>query len=230
MYKKVVIITLAINNCQLNAGFGEWVARKILRVNVVSTPIDATTIADTLPVIDPTQYCGGVFSSNAVQVTSNVNVMLDRVAEVNPKKIEAASHAVSHGFMYGLASGIPTAIKDGVVYVKDTAVEHPVITTGIVATAMGTAVYYKFKPLTEEEQQLQQIEKDKRLAEIRKAASIARADEHADDYRRCLSRHAHDAGSCEDRIKRCHSPAGRLAAENRKMADEITESYRAYNR
>ncbi len=218
MHKKLIILAVFVMPLRCSAGLGEylsawWHGKGIAAVPLPHIPLTPQQNATVV---------GGVASHNALEIAKEVRGTIKDVLE-HPENVAKASQGLSHGFTRGFFTGPASAIRDGVT-------EHPYATAVVVTAAAGTAVYYKLKPLSEEEQQLQQIEKDKRLAAIRKAASIARADEHADDYRRCLSRHAHDKGSCEDRIRRCHSPAGRLAAENRKMADEITESYRTYNR
>jgi len=216
----------------MQATFGEWFSEKILRIpkNVSALP-DGTM--PPLPSIDPTKYYGGVFSDNAVKVTDNINVMLDKVAKADPKKVEAVTSAASkggsHGFMYGIFSGTGTALRDGAVYVKDTAVEHPYITATAATAALATSAYYKFRPLTPEEEHQEKIRKTRRAAEFREASMIEATDATADEFRRCLNTHAHCGDRAENGLpRRCNSPARRLGQLNRSRAAEIAAAFKEY--
>ncbi len=177
---------------------------------------------------NPGDYVGGFTAQQAAETTKNVKDTIELV--VDAKKTGEASFAAGAGFTGGLVSGPFIAARDGAVYIKDTAVEHPVIAGLALTAVVGGGLYHKFRPLTEEEIQKDQIEKDKRQALIRESASIAAADLHADDLRTCLNRHAYDhASTADDKIKRCHSPARKLASYNRKRADKMTSSFREYN-
>ncbi len=173
--------------------------------------------------VNPANHILGVPTDNFLKTTE---IIVDAVKK--PEVLEAAaegvSHGTSHGFMRGLFTGPASAVRDGAIYAKDTAIEHPVLTT----LAVAGAAYYKFRPLTEQEEQEAQIKKDKRIAEIRAAAAIIKEDDTADELRTCFNRHAYDNGSCDDKIKRCHSPARRLASYNRMRASSMTASFREY--
>ena len=160
---------------------------------------------------------GGVATSNILQTAEITAKIVDKLTD----KPELAGE-VTHHATKGIFTGAGAALRDGVV-------EHPII-AGLALTAGVTGgLYYKFRELTDEEKEQAQIKKDKRLAKIREAASIVKADMFADEYRTCLNRHAYDHGaSCDEKIQRCHSPARKLAMENKKRATKITKAYREY--
>ena len=81
---------------------------------------------------------------------------------------------------------------------------------------------------TIQEKQEQELARSKRLADLRAARDVASADDTATEFRTCLNRHAYDNGSCEDKLKRCHSPARRLSMLNRKRAEEIASAFKEY--
>jgi hypothetical protein len=175
---------------------------------------------------------GGVFSQN-LKDTGTIVIEGAKELMKNPEKTETAvqalSHGSSHGFMYGLLSGPASAVRDGVVYVKDTVVEHPVIAGATVTAGVAAAAYYKLRPLTPEEEHQENMRKAQRATELREAALIEKTDLTADELRTCLNTHAH----CGDRAKngiprRCNSPAGRLAQLNRAVAKEIIDGFKEY--
>lgn len=206
MFKKVLIIALIAIPVPCSAGkrFNDFCAF----IGLGTHPVN------------PANHILGVASDNAVKIA-------DKAVEIiqSPEEIEKASAAVTSG----LAKGPFYAARDGAVYVRDTAAEHPIIAGLAVTAGIAGAAYYKFRPLTEEEVQKAQIEKDRRMAMIREAASIVRADLYAEEYRTCLNRHAYDHGaSCSEKIRRCHSPARKLAMEAPERAIKITKAYREY--
>ena len=220
MYKKLIILTVIAMPFTCSAGFGEyvsawWHGRQISSIPMPHIPLAPQQLA---------QVSGGVASSNTLEAVKEARAALKDVLD-HPEAVEKATS----GFVKGIVKAPFVAALDGAEYVRDTAVEHPYMALTAATVGLGAAAYYKFRDLTEEEKQLQQIEKDKRQSLIRQAASISAADMHADEYRTCLNRHAYDNGTCEDRIKRCHSPARKLASYNRKRADKMTSSFREYN-
>lgn len=192
--------------------------------------------------VDPTKYLFGVATSNIANSTDSLAQGAESIKEgiaqgaaifKDPKAIEEASyagwHGATHGATYGLLSGTASAVRDGVVYVKDTVVAHPVIAGTTVTAGVAAAAYYKFRPLTPEEEHQEKMRKTQRAAELREAALIEKTDLTADELRTCLNTHAH----CGDRAKngiprRCNSPAGRLAQLNRAVAKEIVDGFKEY--
>ena len=225
MYKKLIILSVIVIPLPCSAGLGDYISAwwhnraipsSVLQPHIPLAPQQLAGVA------------GGVSSNNLLETVKEARAAVKDVLD-HPEAVEEASKSVSHGFTRGLFTGPASAARDGALYVKDTAVEHPYIAGLALTAGVAGAAYYKFRPLTEEETQKAQIEKDKRQSLIRQAASVVKADMYAEDYRTCLNRHAYDHGaSCDEKIQRCHSPARKLAMEAPKRAKKITQAYREY--
>ncbi|MBS1986606.1 hypothetical protein JST99_01595 [Candidatus Dependentiae bacterium] len=220
MFKKIIIILLVPSLGCAGEKTYSWVSY----LNPMNYSFKGAVVKTAST--NPGDYVGGYTATRVSEAVKDTKEIAELV--LDPKLVGETTYEFTKGGTYGLVAGPAIAIKDGVVYIKDTIVGHPYATAVIVTATAGTAAYCKFRPLTEEEQQKKAIEEAKIRAELRKAREIEQEDIFAADYRTCLNRHAYDNGSCNDKIKRCHSPARNLAMLNKQREEGITNAYRKH--
>lgn len=166
--------------------------------------------------VNPANHALGVFSDNAVKVVDKVDKLIQS-PEVLEKASTAVSHGTTHGGAYGLLSGTASAVRDGVV-------AHPYATGAVLATGASIAAYRAFRPLTAQEE----AEEARAKSETAAARRVKLTEDTDTELRTCLNTHARSAGSCEDKLRRCHSPARRLALLNHTRANAIQAAFREY--
>jgi len=210
MLKKIVILALvaqsipaqAVNWYKAHPSY--WLFQT--HPSIVRAPIDPATCVLGLP------------TTNILKTVEKGGELL---SNVTPEKVEAvataASHGTTHGASYGFWSGQATALKDGVV-------AHPYATAAVLATGVGIAGYRALRPLTPQEE----AEQEKAKTEIRAAQRLKLTDDTDTEYRTCLNKHARCGGTADDKIRRCHSPARRLALLNHARANAITAAFKEY--
>lgn len=175
-----------------------------------------TWVGPKLPVDHPGNFSGGFATKNLVTVSENVYKTVDACLK-DPKAVQETACAATHGATYGLLSGTASAVRDGVV-------AHPYAAGAVAATGVAVAGYRTFRPLSAKEK----AEEAKAQGDVRAAELLKLSDDTADEYRTCLNTHARSAGTCDDKLRRCHSPARRLALLNHKRASAITTAFREY--
>lgn len=167
-------------------------------------------------VANPANYALGLCTDNLKTTVVTACQTIDKVVE-NPEAAGKAVQAVTHGGTYGLLSGAGTAVRDGVV-------AHPYATGAVLATGATIAAYRTFRPLTAQEE----AEEARAKSETVAARRVKLTEDTDTEFRTCLNTHSRSAGSCDDKLRRCHSPARRLALLNHKRANAITAAFREY--
>lgn len=223
MYKKIVILALLAPSfvCASEKKYTFW---SYLNPMNYSFRGSVAKVAST----NPGDYVGGFTASKVADTASDLKDTAAMFMK-DPKVAGEVAYNFTEGASYGFWAGQGHAVRDGAAYVKDGIAAHPVIAGTALTAGVAAAAYYKFRPLTEQELQEQQLAKAARLANLRAAREVEQADEVATEFRTCLNRHAYDKdSSCTDKLKRCHSPARRLSMLNRKRAEEIASAFKEY--
>lgn len=165
---------------------------------------------------NPANCVLGLCTDNLKTTVATACKTIDKVVE-NPEAAGKAAQAVTHGSAYGLLSGSASAVRDGVV-------AHPYAAGAVLATGASIAAYRTFRPLTA----LEEAEEARAQSETAAARRVKLTEDTDTEFRTCLNTHSRSAGSCEDKLRRCHSPARRLALLNHKRATAIATAFREY--